>query len=164
MTTPTIDSVNADLQTLKTQVPSLEDMTPLSVRIECLDSAGSATTRTTGSYATTVLVAPYPLKVLSMAISFDNWSLTSSDTAYWDCQIKRWSAGVGTLLAERTTQSTGALANGGITPRVAWTFDSAPWVDTTFAAGELLLVRWAPTGSPALQQLPSTYTFRVWPV
>lgn len=157
---PTTDELAADLAALRDSVPTLEEQL-FSTTIPCWGTTpgGSITT----SNRITLLVAPIPLRILSVAISWDYQTLTASDTAYWTCALEHGNNASGSGfpdLAVRSTQNTGANANGGIASRVPWTFDAAAWASTDIAAGELLTVNWIPTGSPAALQFPQTYTVR----
>lgn len=160
----TADDVNADLQAFKSLVPSLEDLATTVMVDAWPDANGVPGTKMVSGYAATLMVAPIPLKILSVAVSFEYWSFAASDTAYWRGAIRKGSGIPGfTDLAVRTTQNTGGDANGGVTARTAWTWDAAPWADLTLAAGELLVATWSPYGGAGIQKLPATYTIRYRP-
>lgn len=160
-----VSALQQNVLTLQQTTLTLEDGSLNSVRVNSLpDGNGVPQTRIPWSHADTLFIAPYPLTVLSVSVSFEGWSLPANDTSYWGCQVKRWVNNTGTVMADRTTQINGALANGGITSRTAWVFDSAPWADVPLSTNDLLLLRWYPVGSPASQMLPCTYTFRVQPL
>lgn len=158
---PTIDELAAELAALKEQVPSLEEL-QFSTVVPCwnngVDKFASAT-------AMTLLVAPIPLKVLSVALSFEYWSLAANDSAYWKMTLNKGSGTSFADVATRTTQNTGANANGPIVARKAWTFDAAAWGDAELAAGDLLRMTASPVGSPAADfDLPYTATIRYRPL
>lgn len=163
--TITLDSVNADLQATKAAVPTIEEQMVTAFMASWPDASGNPITHVPWSYRVTLLVAPIPLKILSVAASFEYWNLAASDTAYWTGTVEHGTQAAGfTAVAVRSTQNTGANANGGVTQRTAWTWDAAVWQDVVYNAGDLMTIDWAPTGSPAYQVLPVTYTIRYEPV
>jgi hypothetical protein len=160
MTTPTLEELAADLATLKTQVPIHEELL-FSTILPCWNNAVD---KLTNANAISLLVAPIPLRVLSCALSFEYWSLAASDSAYWTMTLSRGNTSGYTDIAARSTQNTGANANGGITARKAWTFDAAAWGDAELAAGDLLRLTVAPTGTVAAWDMPVTATIRYRPL
>lgn len=168
MTDPTLDSlqaaldaVTAEVALFKTQVPTLEEQV-LCVPIQCWSSSNSTpTTSRTSGMRTSLMVAPIPLKVLSVALAWEYWNIAASDTSYWQATLEIGDGPTGFPdVAVKTTQSTGANANGGVTARKAWTFDSAAWAPVDMNAGQLLAINWAPVGSPAAMSLPLVCTIR----
>lgn len=156
---PTTDELAADLEAVKTSTPTLEEQ----MFSTLVTTWNNAQDKLTTANAMTFLVAPIPLRVLSIGLSFEYLNLPASDTAYWTMTAKRGSnATAWTDVAKRSTQNTGANANGGITARKAWTFDAAAWADASLAAGDLLRIDFAPTptGSVAALDLPFTCTIR----
>lgn len=155
---PTLDELAAQVAALQDAVPTLEDL----LFSTTIPSWGSATPSCTISTSTrlTLMVAPIPVRILSVSFSSEYQTLAASDTSYWTAALERGQGATFPDLAVRTTQATGANANGGISQRSAWTFDAAAWASTDLAAGDLLTVNWYPTGSPAALQLPQTYTVR----
>lgn len=157
---PTTDELAAQIAALQESVPTLEEL----LFSDTIVSWNGSTTLT-GSTRFTLLVAPIPLRILSVGISSEYQTLAASDTAYWTCALEHGTnAGGFPDLAVRSTQNTGATANGGIASRTPWTFDAATWVSQDIAAGELLTVNWIPTGSVAALQFPQTYTIRYRPI
>lgn len=157
---PTTDELAAQIAAMQAATPTLEEL----LFSDTIPSWNGNTT-ITGSTRFTLLVAPIPLRILSVSISSEYQNLAASDTAYWTCALEHGTnTGGFPDLAVRSTQNTGANANGGIASRVPWTFDAATWVSQDVAAGELLTVLWTPTGSPAALQFPQTYTVRYRPL
>lgn len=118
-----------------------------------------------GSTRCTLLAAPIPLSVLSVAVVFEYGSVPASDTRYWTGTLERGTGPTGFPdLAARTTRSTGPTANGPITPRQAWTWDAAAWSGGDLAAGDLLAVNWTPSGGVPPLVLPALYTIRYRPL
>lgn len=155
---PTTDELAAQIAALQAATPTLEEQL-FSMTIPCWGSSTPASS-ITGSTRLTLMVVPIPLRILSVGISWDYLTIAPSDTVFWTCSLERGSGGLFPDLAVRSTQNTGANANGGISPRVPWTFDAAAWVNTDLAAGDLLTAIWDPTGSPAALKFPQTYTVR----
>jgi hypothetical protein len=157
----TIDEVAADLEAVKGATPTAEELL-FSTLVPCWNGPLD---KLTGANAMTFLVAPIQLRVLSIAFSFEYWSLPPSDTNFWTMTAKKGSnTTTWDVVATRSTQNTGANANGGVTARKAWTFDAAAWGDADLAAGDLLRVDFAPTGSPAALDMPFTCTIRYRPL
>ena len=114
----------------------------------------------------TIMVAPIPVRVLSVDIGFDYWNLPASSTDYWTAVLEKGTNPAGFPdIATRATQNTGANANGPIVARTSWNFDAAEWnEDADMAKGELLCLLWSKTGSPAALHLPMTVTTRYRPL
>lgn len=157
----TLEELEAAFLAAQAATPTLEEL----LFSDTIVSWNGSTT-ITGSTRFTLLVAPIPVRILSVAVSSEYQTLAASDTAYWTCALEHGTNAGGGFpdLAVRSTQSTGANANGGISSRVPWTFDAATWVGQDVAAGELLTVNWIPTGSVAALQFPQTYTVRYRPL
>lgn len=158
----TIDEVAADLATFKTQVPTLEEQLWSTV-VPCWNNGADKLTSAT---AMTLLVAPIPLRVLSVALSFEYWNLAAHDSSYWRMTLGKGNAVAGySDIAVKSTQNTGANANGAIVARKAWTFDSAAWASADMQAGDLLRLTVAPLGNPASDfDMPFTATIRYRPL
>jgi hypothetical protein len=142
----------------KDQVPTLEGLMT-NTAIQSWNGYTDITTNT----RYTLMIAPIPIRILSVAVSFEYWTIAGSDTSYWTGIIEHGTqAGGFPDMATRTTQLTGANANNGITQRTPWTWDAAEWGTTDLSAGELLTVNWYATGTPAPEPLhfPALYTIR----
>jgi hypothetical protein len=159
---PTTDELAAQIAALQAATPTHEDLLA-SMTIPCWGSSTPSCT-ITGSTRLTLMVVPIPLRILSVGISLEYQTLAASDTNFWTCALERGSGGSYPDMALRSTQNTGANANGGITARTPWTFDAAAWASTDLAAGDLLTANWYPAGSPAALQFPQTFTIRYRPI
>jgi hypothetical protein len=161
MTDPTLASLQAEIDTLKTQVPTLEDLFfPVSIT-SWKGSDDKPICLVPWSFRSTLLPAPINVSVLSVALSFDYFMLGASDSVYWQAALEVGSGSSWTPVATRTTQSTGPNANGGITARTPWTFDSATGpTPIAVQQGQLLAITWTPVGGPAALKLPMTVTIR----
>ena len=147
---------------LAEQVPSLEDLL-FSATIPCWNNGADKIAAAT---AMTLLVAPIPVRILSVSLSFEYWNLAASDSAYWKMTLNKGDGPGGFAdIATKTTQATGANAGGAITARKAWPLDSANWGPADLAAGDLLRMTVSPVGSPASDfDLPFTATVRYRPL
>lgn len=162
MTTPTAQSDYDLIQTMQTQVPTLEELCTSLFVDTWPDANSNPITLIPWSYRNTLLVAPINLNILSVSISWEYWNLAASDTSYWTGQLQVGAGGTFNTYATRTTQNTGSTANGAVTARTPWTFDAAVTTTTPVSVqrGQLLAMTWAPTGSPGSMKLPVTYTIR----
>lgn len=159
---PSTDELAAQIAALQESTPILEELL-FSTTLCCWGSSTPALT-ITGSTRMTLMVAPIPLRILSVSLSSEYQDLAPSDSSYWTCALEHGSGGSFPDLAVRSTQNTGANANGGISQRSPWTFDAAAWVSTDMVAGELLALNWVPTGGPAPLRFPMTVTVRYRPL
>lgn len=157
----TLDDLAADLEQVKASTPTLEELL-FSQMVPCWNNGVD---KLSNANAMTFLVAPVPLRVLSISLSWEYWSLAANNTNYWTLTARKGNNTKGwDVVAARSTQSTGGNANGGVTPRTAWTFDGAAWGDADLNTGDLLRVDFAPTGSPAALDMPFTITIRYRPL
>lgn len=146
---------------LAAQTPSLEELLT-STLVPCWNGPID---RLSTANAMTLLVAPIPLRILSVAISWEYWNLAASDTAYWSANLNKGTGPTGfASIATRTTQNTGANANGPVVARKPWTFDAAAWGNADLAAGELLRVTFSPAGTVNDLDMPFTVTTRYRPL
>jgi hypothetical protein len=161
---PTTDELAADLAAVKQATPTHEDL--IVVSPFCCYAYGTPTNVISGASWMTLMTAPIPLRILSVALSFEYWSLLPSDTAYWQADLAaHTAAGFGVPFATRTTQNTGANANGAITARTAWTFDAATWGMSDLGTGDGLALKASPVGSPASSwRFPMVATIRYRPL
>jgi hypothetical protein len=154
---PTIEELATELETVKASTPTLEEQL-FSQMVPCWNNGAD---KLTSGNAMTFLVAPIPLRVLSISMSFEYWSIAVSNTHFWTLSARKGNNVTGwDTFAARSTQSTGGNANGPVSPRTAWTFDGASWTNADFAAGDLLRVDFVPTGSPAALDMPFTISIR----
>lgn len=160
----TADEVQADLDAFKTQVPTLEDQ--IFVSQICCYTFTTPTRDITGATWLTLATAPIPMRILSVTLSFEYWNLAASDSNHWRAELAcRVLSGASNVFATRTTQNTGANANGPIVARRAWTFDAAAWSAADLLAGESLMLRPTPVGNPVSDwRLPMTATIRYRPL
>jgi hypothetical protein len=128
-----------------------------------VDASGNLT-RSPLNHRSTIMVAPFAMRVLGVDVAFEYWTCAESDTNYWELTLEKGSGASFPDIAIKTTQATGANANGGIAPRTAWSFDSANWGDADMAKGQLLAVNLARVGTPPTIVYPAVYTVRYRPL
>lgn len=155
----TPEDVQAELALTKTQTPTLEELL-FTQSLQRFNGADSIT----GSPAWTFFVAPIKCKILSVALMWEYLNIPVSDTSYWRLTLQKGEAvGGWTDVAARSTQNTGANANGGIVARKAWTFDAAAWGDGVLLPGQGMRIAFSPTGSPPALTFPVCLTGRYSP-
>ena len=156
----TLEELAGTVADLQASVPTLEEQ--LLVSNVCCYSFGAPTNLITSGVWITLMTAPIPLRILSVDLSFEYWTIAPSDTNYWETRLAIHSGtSFGTPFAIRSTQSTGANANGGITARTPWTFDAASWGTADLAKGDGLAMNVVPGGTPVTSfRLPVVATIR----
>lgn len=167
----TLEELEAAIGLLTDRVTSLEAATPTleeQLFSTVITSWNGATTFNSGPRMT-LMVAPWPVRVLSVNLSIEYTTLASgqpavvsSNTNYWRLTLERGlPSGSFPDIASKTTQSTGAEAGGAIYTRRDWSFDSANWSgDRDLDKGDLLCLVWGDTGNPTTVRLPMTATVR----
>lgn len=125
-----------------------------------------------GATRMTLMSAPLPCQVQAVNLSFEYTTLApgqpvvpGSNTNYWRAVLERGkSDGSFPDMAAKTTQLTGAEANGSIHTRKTWSFDSTNWnADRDLAKGDLLCLNWQEVGTPTPIRLPMVATVRYAP-
>lgn len=162
---PTTDELAAALADLQQATPTIEELI-VTTSICCWTSGAAPARDITSAVWITLLTAPIPLRILSVTLSFEYWNLAANDAAYWKAELAQHTpAGVFNTIATRTSQNTGATANGPIVARQGWSFDAAAWGVSDLAAGDSLTLRPTPVGSPASDwRLPMIATTRYRPL
>lgn len=159
----TLAELEAVVLQLQESVPTLEEQWFTTAVQAWVDGAG-ALTRSPGNHRCTIMVAPVACRILSVDLSFEYWTLAGSDANYWTGTVEKGSDGTFPDIVTKTTQLTGADANGGITARTAWSFDSGNWSNADLSKGQLLAINWAKTGTPAAFLYPMIATVRYRPL
>ena len=123
-----------------------------------VDSAGNIT-RSVGGHRTTIMVAPVACRILSVVSSFEYFACPASDTDYWSIGLEKGSGTSFPNITTKSTQVTGANANGGIVGRTAW-WEWVAAVAST-ALGPVVLVSHYPPdrtwrGDPRERATPSS--------
>jgi hypothetical protein len=159
----TVEELELIVADMKAVTPVVEELL-FSTNVTCwVDSSGNLT-RSPLNHRTTLMVAPFAMRVLGVDVAFEYWSCPESDTNYWELTLEKGSGVSFPDIAVKTTQATGTLANGPIIPRTAWSFDSANWGDADMAKGQLLAMNLARVGTPPTIMYPATYTIRYRPL
>lgn len=166
---PTTDELAAQLTTLQESTPTLEEL-QFVTRICCWTNSTQTPVRDLGTANWITLWTPsVPARVLSATLVFEYWNLTASDTNYWKGELAVRGPSTGfnyNTFATRTSQLTGANANGAVTARKAWKFDAAAYTGSAdLGPDDSLLLRASPVGSPASDwRLPVSITVRYRPL
>jgi hypothetical protein len=156
----TLEELEAVVLQLQDSVPTLEEQL-FTVGIQ----SWNGLTDLTGATRFTLLAAPFALRVLSVDLSFEYWTLASSTVNFWTVVLERGNQALGFPdICTRTTAPSGANANGGITARMPWNFDGANWAGADLAKGELLCMNWGKTGAPDAINMPMIATVRYRPL
>jgi hypothetical protein len=157
MTTPlTPDDVQANLEVVKLQVPTLEEQ----MFSTCM-ALWNGDQYVNYDFIASIFVAPIRLKILSMALVWDYFNQSASDSNYWRIRLRSGdNSAPYKYIAARSTESTGAETNGPIAARVAWTFDAAAWGDASLEPGDLLQLHCTQGGNPSDMRFPCTATVR----
>jgi len=159
-----VADLEAEVSTLQLSTPTLEEQ----VFSTTIPSWNGATTFTSGPRMT-LMVAPFPMRVLGVDLSIEYTTLAAgqpaviaSNTNYWRLTLERGlpSGSFPDMASKRTTVS-GVEFGGAISTRKAWSFDSADWNSSRdLLKGDLLSLLWAATGTPTTVRLPMTVTVR----
>lgn len=111
---------------------------------------------TSSTTITTLMIAPYPLRITSALLVFDALTLPTSSSVYITATLRKFTTG-GTEIVSRSS------ADGGISARVPWLFDAASWNSSAqnLAAGDMVNLGIYRTGGavvefPAMIQLGYT--------
>jgi len=156
----TLEELEAVVLQLQDSTPSLEELI-FSVGIQSWNGLQDLT----GATRFTIMAAPVALRVLSVDLAFEYWTLPASTTDYWTVVLEKGTSPAGFPdIAVRNTRPSGADANGGINDREVWNFDAANWGNADLAKGELLCLNWGKTGAPAAIHLPMIATVRYRPL
>lgn len=155
MTHVTADQVDSDLQTFKTQVPTNEDL--ILTYSHHFDAKYAASN---GGFTRVAFVAPFDMTIKSVNCSGSHGNVPADDVNYWEVRVVHVVDGIGTTMAQMTTQATGAEANGPMDNYQDWNFDGATWDHRDVAAGDIVRINHSPVGNP--QEFPAEWvmTFR----
>lgn len=161
MTTPlTPEDVQTNLDTLKTQVPTIEEQ----IFSTCL-ATWNGDQMLSYSFIASIMVAPIAMRILSVGLVWDYFNQGVSDADYWKVTIRKGDNASGYAdVATRATTNTGEISNGPIVARKAWTFDAAAWNDASLQPGNLLQLYFWRQGAPTDMRMPLTATVRYMPL
>lgn len=126
-----------------------------------INRASSITATTTIGVGASMLAE----KIASCTLAFDLASVAASDTNYWTISLIAARAGVddSTPMVTKTTKATAGQA---IVPLAPWKFSGAVFNTTLqlMAEGDVLRVKFVPTGAPAAITSPFTVSWRGVPL
>lgn len=134
-----LDTVEAAVEAA--MVP-LRDMTPTLEELTVTVNLGGDIT---AARTVPIHVAPYSSELNSLALVVAD-AVSASDTNYWTVTIKRYRAGVEANVGIKTTKFTGGQALAAFVP---WDYGTVVLANTGLIPGDVLVLDFAPTGSPA---------------
>jgi hypothetical protein len=159
----TLEELEAAVAALTARVAQIEVSTPTleEQMFSLVIDDWSGNTTLTSPQRMTLMVAPWPVRILSVDLSFDYGNVTASNTNYWRAVLEKSEVG-GAFpdITAKSTQATGGEANGSIIARRCWSFDSANWGNADIAKGQLLSLYWQEVGVPPALKLPMAVTVR----
>lgn len=135
---------------------------------QVLTSFPTATTAVQSVTATNVLgifAAPFPLEITKFSATWHYHSYVQNDTNYFRIRLYKRSAGIATVIATKTLQTT-ALGGQAVTALTPWTFDAVAW-DTAQAqmlADDVLEVGFQFFGTGAVANAPVMFTWKYRPL
>ena len=159
----TLEELEVAVNQVRVSTPTVEEQW-FAFGVQGWVDASGAINRSVGGHRSTIMVAPKACRILSVVVSFEYFSCPKSDTAYWTLGLQKGSGTSFTDITNKSTQDTGAIANGDIVPRTAWWFDSGNWGDADMYSGQLLAVNFTRTGSAPNILYPAAYTVRYRPL
>lgn len=127
---------------LKTEVPSLEE---IATQATLLWGGTATTTTTVAGSSQPLLIATFPLRILSLHLSFAA-AVTASTVNFWNFTLKKSATGPGAAvdIVSRDTQTAG-LGN-----RTSFNFDAQTWNATNrlLSTGDVAWLATTLTGAP----------------
>lgn len=133
--------VDTAISTLQGSAASIDDLFATSVLIPMV-----ATITSTRGFP--LFIAPYDLSLTSLAFTqWENPVSAASDTNYWTATLRVYDADGSTFktVATKTTKVTGGQA---IPLRTPWVFDASLFTSPSVAAGKMVAVAFAGSGTP----------------
>lgn len=160
-----LDVVTANVDSYKTQTPTLETLPPSNVKIDCWASGTTPLVSFPSSFYPILAVAHTNMLFLSCDMVWDYWDQAANDTDYWVTRIVKYAKAdpeFALTIATRSTQTVQADGNGAIARKVVWSFDAEPFDPdrSQFAKGDVLGVGFDARGSVGPMQLPMTVSWR----
>lgn len=135
---------------------SLQDMTSSTVQTAMASAVNTdelfqTTVLTASTTITTMLIAPYPLRITKIVMVFDAMTLAAHATNNLTVTFRRYTTGGATLVAKSS-------ATEGITARVPWRFDSLSWSESArnLQEGDMLNMGFTAAGSGSSVVFPVT--------
>jgi len=143
----------AELDMLKETTPTLEE-----VALTAVISTESHST----AFEQAVFVAPYSCHVEQVALSFAA-DVPADATDYWTVELIKYRPNVARSIAAKTTEPPDGDEGGeGIGAYSEWSYDLVTIADTGMKKGNVLAVKFTPTGAPDPLVAPAV-TFRARP-
>ncbi|WP_353144742.1 hypothetical protein [Acinetobacter pragensis] len=134
-----------------------------SSRIDCNYNGTTAVVELNVTTAFTLLIAPFAMEIVDVALSFERYNLAADNTNYARAWIQKLVNGTTTQMT--TTKTTQVTAPGeAIVARRRWSLTGAGVTGNPLQAGDLLQLVIGVTGAPAAVQLPVTWTVKYRPI
>lgn len=108
---------------------------------------------------TTLMVAPYPMRITTITMTFDQMTLASNATNYMTATFRKYAA-TGTVMVAKTSTMEG------IAPRVPWRFDSLSWTEAArnLATGDAINLGFGAAGTGSTTTFPVNITIGYVPL
>lgn len=163
------DEADATAATLGEQLVTLDDLYVTTYVPAWVSAGGSISATLPGSNSAglwqTVFIAPFPVRVRKVSLSFEYWGTSVSNTAYWEFGVSHmhWTGDSRTWrsFGTSTTQASGDNAGGAVTPRKGRPLNVD--AERLIATGDLVLVGFFPHGNPADMHYAATITLSYTP-
>lgn len=132
-------------------------------RHDCGYAGTSAIVEFTTTTSHTVMVAPFPLEITSVVLSFERFSIERHASNYVRAWPQKGRDGVNTPMAAQKNTSTGSGGEA-IATRKAWSLTDGGITDGKMAKDDLLMIVLGVTGAPGPIQYPFTATVKYRPL
>ena len=108
---------------------------------------------------TTLMIAPYPLRITTITMVFDSFTLAANATNYMTATFRKYTT-TGTVLVSKATSTEG------ITARKPWRFDAVSWNESAreLAEGDALNLGFGSAGTGSTVTFPVNITIGYEPL
>src|SRR5690606_31671641 len=108
---------------------------------------------------TTLMIAPYPLRITTITMVFDSFTLAANATNYMTATFRKYTT-TGTVLVSKSTSTEG------ITARKPWRFDAVSWTESArnLAEGDALNLGFSSAGTGSTVTFPVNITIGYEPL
>ena len=108
---------------------------------------------------TTLMIAPYPLRITTITMAFDSFNLAANSTNYMTATFRKYTT-TGTVLVSKSTSTEG------ITARKPWRFDAVSWTESArnLAEGDALNLGFGSAGTGSTVTFPVNITIGYEPL
>lgn len=146
------DDAEAEVDLLSMQAISLDELYATVYVPAWVTTAGNihSDVSSAGMWQT-IFIAPFALRVHRTVLTWEYWGIEASNTNYWELSVRRkhWDGDTAhdSQIARSTTQISGDDAGGAVVPRTSRIIPVDD--EVVYSAGDLMLVGFMPSGSPA---------------